>query len=97
MQQKTIVRIVVSISLAFLTVGAIGLIDKLPYSRSRNVLNDALEFPAYLISGLLAPGGIHGSHPMVWIYSGVVTLYGTYTVLWFAVLSFFGRRRNSRH
>jgi hypothetical protein len=97
MPKKTIVRIVVSILLAFLTVGAIGLMDKLPYSRSRDVLSDALKFPAYLISGLLAPGGIHGSHPMLWIYSGVVTLYGTYAVVWFAVLSFFDRRRSSTH
>ncbi len=50
MDSKTIVRVVASIVLVFLSVGAISLIDKLPYSHARDVLSDSLRLRAYLIT-----------------------------------------------
>jgi hypothetical protein len=95
MYSKIIVRVVVSIALAFLSVGAISLIDKLPYSHARDVVSDSLTLPALFIAGVLAPEGVHGSHPILFIYSGLAALYGTYAVLWFAILSLFARRRSA--
>src|SRR3954467_14484126 len=90
MQRKTFVRLVASIVLACLSVGLISLIDKLPYSHSRDVVSDSVKLPAALIAGALTPEGIHGRHPFLFLYSGIFALPLTYAVLWFVILSFFG-------
>jgi len=97
MDRKTIVRATASIVLACLSLGVISLIEALPYSHARDVVSDSLKLPAALIAGTLAPEGIHGKHPMLWLYSGIVALPVTYAVFWFAILSLFGRmhRKNT--
>jgi hypothetical protein len=95
MGHKTVVRAIASIVLACLSLGVISLIDALPYSHSRDVISDSLKAPAYLIAGTLAPEGIHGKHPMLWLYSGIVALPITYAVVWFAVLALFGKRKKA--
>jgi hypothetical protein len=95
MHIKLIARIVISVAMAFASIGAISLIDKLPYSHPRDVVSDSLKFPAYLIAGVLAPEGIHGSNPILWIYSGIAALYCTYAVFWFTILTFVARRRRT--
>lgn len=93
MGRKTILRATASIVLACLSLVVISLIGALPYSHSRDVVIDSLKLPAYLIAGALAPEGIHGKHPMLWLYSGIVALPVTYAVAWFVILSLFGRYR----
>ena len=88
-----IVRVVASIVMAFLSVGAISLIERLPYSHARDVASDALKLPAYLIVEAFSPEGIHWSHPIFWAHSGIGALYGMYAVFWFAIVSFLARRR----
>jgi len=93
MRSKVSVRIIASLVLAFLSVGVISLVDKLPYSHWRDVISDSLRLPAYLIAGVLAPGGVHGRHPALWAYSGIIALYCTYGVFWFLILALFRHRQ----
>src|SRR5215470_8307456 len=89
-------RLTISVVLALLSVGAISLIDKLPYSPARDSVSDFLQLPAYLVAGLIAPEGIHGRHPMLWAWSATISLYGTYAIIWFAIVSLLVRRNVRR-
>jgi hypothetical protein len=95
---RIIVRLVACVGLAPISVSAISLIDKLPYSPARDSGSDFLQLPAYLIAGLIAPEGIHGHHPMLWAWSATIALCGTYAIIWFAIVSLLTRwnvrRRN---
>jgi len=98
MDRRVVVRGIASAGLAVLSVGLISLIDRLPYSHLRDVVSDSLRLPAAFLAGALAPEGIHGRHPILWLYAGIIALPVTYAVFWFAVLSLLARiGRKARH
>lgn len=96
MQRRVIIRGIASIGLALPSVGVIYLIGRLPYSNLRDVVSDSLMLPAALIAGVIASGGVHGEHPMLWFYSLIIALPLTCAIFWFAVLSLFARLRGQR-
>jgi len=99
MERRVVARGIASAGLAVLSVGLISLIERLPYSHLRDVVSDSLRLPAAFIAGTLAPQGIHGRHPILWLYAGIIALPLTYAIFWFVVLSLLamiGRRTRHR-
>jgi hypothetical protein len=96
MQRRLIVRGIASLGLAVLSVGAIYLIDSLPFSQLRE-MSDSLKLPAFVIAGVLAPEGIHGENPILFLYLAIIALPVTYAIFWFGVLSLLARLRSKPH
>ena len=80
-------KLFLSVALAIGTAALTGLIDRLPFSTTRDSIPHALRWPAGLVTSLFYPEGIHtGNGGPGAIYLGVVSFVGIYWLAWFLVL-----------
>jgi hypothetical protein len=84
-----------SLLLSFLTLFAIGAIDRLRYSSTRDSVSDALTFPGGLISSIFYPEGIHtGRGSPGAIYVAIVGNFVFYAALWLLLIRVVTRVKN---
>lgn len=85
--KMTLLRILLSIVLAAITIAAVGGLGYLPYSATRDRITDALFLPGALMARLLYPAGVHtGGGAPNW---GVVAAWSNvlfYLILWYVIL-----------
>ena len=90
-------RVLISLVLGYVTCELIGAIRFLPYSEVRDAVTDALSYPGGLFSAPFFPQGIHSSTAAE--YWPIVAFFGNllfYAALWFGVLTFLTRRRETK-
>ena len=90
-------RVLISLVLGYVTCELIGAIRFLPYSEVRDSVTDALSYPGGLFSAPFFPQGIHSSTAAE--YWPIVAFLGNllfYAALWFGVLTFLTRRRETK-
>jgi len=83
-----------SLFLGVMTGFGVSGLNHLPQSRARDLFTDILAFPGGLLASIFFPEGVHtGGGTVSW---GWVALAGNlliYTLGWFLVLWFWGKRR----
>lgn len=87
------VRLGISGVLAFASLRLFALINRLPYSQTRDTLTDTLTLLGGLVGWVLYPDGVHGPNASGWAWACVVGNLAFYTLLWMLVLSLIARRR----
>jgi hypothetical protein len=86
-----------SLVLSALTVSAAGLLNRLPYSHTRDTISDALALPGGLIAGILYPQGPHTTSGNIgWAYVAFAGNVLFYALAWFFLIRLVMRIRNSR-
>jgi len=90
-------ELLLSAALAVVTMALLGLIDRLPYSTTRDWISDAAGWPAGLVVGLFYPQGIHtGNGSIGAICLGIASFVGFYWLVWFVLLEGAGKMARLR-
>lgn len=92
--REALKRVALSLAAGAATVAVIGCLAFLPYSKGRDLASDVLSAPGSTIAGLFYPEGLHtGSGSPGWATLAYTSNVLCYTLLWFAALRMFRRRR----
>lgn len=88
-----------AVGLGVATCFLIGLAaTRLPYSRARDAITDALALPGGLIAGLFYPQGIHtGRGAPGWAWLAMLSNWVFYILLWYICLKAVGRIDDRTH
>jgi hypothetical protein len=93
---RTLIRLAFSGALALATLSLLSVFKRLPYSRLRDSVSDALSLPGGLIAWLFYPAGVHtGSGAPQWATLALVGNFLFYVLLWMIVLTLIQRQRRS--
>jgi len=94
---RIVKELLFSTVLAVMTMVLFSLIDRLPYSTTRDWISDAARWPGGLIVGLFYPQGTHtGNGSIGALYLGIASFVGFYWLAWFLLLDVVGRIARAR-
>lgn len=86
--------VLISLVLGAATACSVSALKRLPYSRARDVVTDALSSPGGILATMLYPEGVHtGTGAPTW---GIIAFAGNllcYAVLWFLLLTLIAKLR----
>jgi hypothetical protein len=70
-------------ALSLLTMLAIGAVDRLPFSSTRDSIHDALTWPGGFVAGFFFPQGLHtGRGSVGWAYLAIALNLLIYSLAW---------------
>jgi len=89
---RSLLLVFASCILAAGTLYLVSCLNYLPYSPVRDWITDALAMPGGIVGWVFYAGGVHGGHPLRWLYVVVIANEIFYASVWFIVLVLWRRR-----